>query len=170
MFVAWRSGSPLSGTSLARRPQTRVVMWRSTPDNCGHATYISSSMIRIAISLAAYQALASTIAEGRDARPQSPLKLVRALACGSTTSPLRCCACANAATARGVRGMEHLPWSQRKKRGPPRGDPFGDVSRKKAIRSPAPDPSSSGGMPRSRGRQSRGPSSPKSRARERFQG
>lgn len=32
-------------------------------------------MIRIAISLAAYQAIASTIAEGREARPPEPLEV-----------------------------------------------------------------------------------------------
>jgi hypothetical protein len=38
-------------------------------------TYISPSMIRIAISLAAYQALASTLAEGREARPPERLEV-----------------------------------------------------------------------------------------------
>jgi hypothetical protein len=38
-------------------------------------TYICLTMIRIAISLAAYQALASTLAEGREARPPEPLEV-----------------------------------------------------------------------------------------------
>jgi hypothetical protein len=39
------------------------------------ATYISPPMIRIAISLAAYQAIASTMPKGREARPPEPLKV-----------------------------------------------------------------------------------------------
>ena len=39
------------------------------------STYISSSMIRIAISLAAYQVIASTIPHGRTARPPEPLEV-----------------------------------------------------------------------------------------------
>jgi hypothetical protein len=37
-------------------------------------------MIRVAISLAAYQAIASTIAEGREACPPEPLEVGEALA------------------------------------------------------------------------------------------
>jgi hypothetical protein len=38
-------------------------------------SYISPSMICTAISLAAYQAIASAIAEGREARPPEPLEV-----------------------------------------------------------------------------------------------
>jgi hypothetical protein len=36
---------------------------------------LGSPLIRIAVSLAAYQALASTLAEGREARPPEPLEV-----------------------------------------------------------------------------------------------
>jgi hypothetical protein len=39
------------------------------------AASLHSPMVRIAVSLAAYQALASTLAEGREARPPVPLEV-----------------------------------------------------------------------------------------------
>ena len=50
-----------------------LVYWQSLPAQ--RATYISPSMIRIAISLTAYQAIASTMPEGRTARPPEPLEV-----------------------------------------------------------------------------------------------
>jgi hypothetical protein len=45
------------------------------PSDDKPATYIPPSMIRIAISLAAYQAIASTLPQGRIARPPEPLEV-----------------------------------------------------------------------------------------------
>jgi hypothetical protein len=68
----------VSGESLAREAAIPGWLWRPTPGLCAtrfqpHTSYILL-MIRIAISLAAYQALASTMPEGT-ARPPEPLEV-----------------------------------------------------------------------------------------------
>jgi hypothetical protein len=66
------------GESLAREAAIPGWLWRPTQALCAtrfrpHPSYVSL-MIRIAISLAAYQALASTMPEGT-ARPPEPLEV-----------------------------------------------------------------------------------------------
>ena len=53
------------------------VYWHPLLNARGESLGYDSSMIRIAISLAAYQAIASTIPQDRAARPPEPLEVVR---------------------------------------------------------------------------------------------